>query len=443
MNCIFISIFKNEKYVDMFYLLLESIFIYGNIDDNTHILVYTSTPFMNVIKSSHLYNEKIIFEINDTYNTIDLACKSRLDLFKLSAISNYNKILYLDTDIIIKDDINKVFNVCKEDIMYVLEEGSIDSDTDFWGKSLFGNEIHNYQDKTSFTSGILLFNNCEKIKWLFNKIIEDMNIRHHNFHDQPFIVYNAFTYNLYDNKILKSLVINNNYNVHSNKIIYHFPGKPGVHQHKLHYMIKFLNELKDYTIYNNIYRTKKYIHKHLADIINNSGEQIDETSYMLYDTNMYSDDVLNKTKNISNLALNKNIKHVMVIGFNNGFSTLLMLLTNPDLNITCYDVGKHSYTIPCFEKLKETFGDRINIVIGNISETLPNINTQYDLIYIDGGHTTEVAENDINNCYRLSKNNTILLMDHYDLPQLRALWDTYDLKPLHITPTKKKNETKL
>ena len=86
MNCIFCCVFNQEKYVDIFMLLLESIFIYGNIDKNTNILVYTSTPFMNKIKNSHLYNdEKIKFEINDTYNNIDKSCKARLDLFNLSS----------------------------------------------------------------------------------------------------------------------------------------------------------------------------------------------------------------------------------------------------------------------------------------------------------------------------------------------------------------------
>ena len=165
MDCIFVCVFNHEKYIDMFFLLLESIFMYGELDDNTIILVYTSTPFMNKIKKSHLFNDKkVIFEINDTYNDIDKACKARLDLFNLPSIKNYNKILYLDTDVIVKDDINKVFNVCKEDILYVLEEGVIHDDKDYWGKSLFGNEINNYEDKSAFTSGIILFNNCEKIK---------------------------------------------------------------------------------------------------------------------------------------------------------------------------------------------------------------------------------------------------------------------------------------
>ena len=177
MNCIFVCVFNQEKYVEMCYLLLESIFIYGNLDDNTNILIYTSTPFMKIIKESHLFNdEKIKFEINDTYNDIEKAYKARLDVFDLPSIRNYNKILYLDTTILIKHDINKVFDVIQEDVLYVLEEGQITSTTDYWGKSLFENEINNYEDTSAFTSGILLFHYCEKMKFLFEiRIINNLD----------------------------------------------------------------------------------------------------------------------------------------------------------------------------------------------------------------------------------------------------------------------------
>jgi hypothetical protein len=266
MNCIFVTVFNQPKYVDMFFLLLESIFIYGNLDETTNILVYTSTSFMNMIKQSHLFNnEKIKFEINDTYNNIDKACKARLDLFNLVSVKNYNKILYLDTDVLVIDDVNKAFDVCKEDTLYTLEEGGIDSNNDFWGKTLFGDEINNYEDKTAFTSGILLFNNCEKIKDLFNKINNDIVNRPYNFdcYDQPYIVYNAFKYNLYNNKILKTLVVNNDHNIHSDKVIHHFPGGPGFYQHKIVNMTDFLNSIKDFTISNNINKAKQYINVNL------------------------------------------------------------------------------------------------------------------------------------------------------------------------------------
>jgi hypothetical protein len=255
MNCIFITVFNQSKYVDMFFLLLESICLCGKLDENTHILVYTSTQFMNMIKQNPLFNNvTIIFEINDTYNTIESACKARLDLFKLYSVTKYNKILYLDTDVLVKDDINKVFEVCKEDILYVLEEGSIYSNTDHWGKTLFGPRINIYNDKPAFTSGILLFNNCNKIIYLFHKIKEDMVNRPYNFdcHDQPYIVYNAFKYNLYNNQILKTLVVNNDTNINSNKVIHHFPGGPGEYKHKIETMDIFLNSLKNNIITNNI-----------------------------------------------------------------------------------------------------------------------------------------------------------------------------------------------
>jgi len=89
MNCIFCCVFNHEKYVDMFFLLLESLFIYGQLECD--VLVYTSTPFMNKIKESHLFNDKIKFEINDTYNNIDKACKARMDLFNLPSTHKYIK----------------------------------------------------------------------------------------------------------------------------------------------------------------------------------------------------------------------------------------------------------------------------------------------------------------------------------------------------------------
>ena len=58
---------------------------------------------------------------------------------------------------------------------------------------------------------MLLFKNCEKIRYLFNKINEDIVNRpyYNSFHDQPYIVYNAFKYNLYNNSVLKYILSSN------------------------------------------------------------------------------------------------------------------------------------------------------------------------------------------------------------------------------------------
>lgn len=439
MQCIFITVFNQDKYVDMFFLLLESLFVYGNLDENTHVLIYTSTPFMNRIQQSHLFNaDKIKFEINDTYNNIDKACKARLDVFDLPRARNYSKILYLDTDILVKDDIDKVFDVCKEDLLYVVEEGSIDSYGDYWGQTLFGEEVHNYEDKTAFTSGILLFRNCDKMKYLFDQIKVDIVNRPYSFScfDQPYIVYNAFKAGLYNNKLLKEFIVNNDTNIHSDKVVHHFPGGPGIYDRKIDTMTIFLKSLKDFTINNHIQAAKSYIDQHLLPVIYSCGEPLEGNIFTLHKSTDYTDVYLNKAKNISNLVLNQNIRNVMEIGFNSGFSTLLMLLSNRKMRITCFDLGDHLYTVPCYQKLKETFGDRISIVFGDSTKTLKSETGIYDLIHIDGGHSTDVAISDIIHSYRLSKPRTILIMDDYDFSNLHDLWDMYishlRLKPLDI-----------
>ena len=75
---------------------------------------------LQVIKENSWFDERIVFEINDTYNTLDKACKARFDLFQLPSTAQYKKILYLDTDILVKGDLRKVFEVCQKDLLYVL-----------------------------------------------------------------------------------------------------------------------------------------------------------------------------------------------------------------------------------------------------------------------------------------------------------------------------------
>jgi hypothetical protein len=84
------------------------------------------------------------------------------------------------------------------------------------------------------------------MKGLFDKIREQMILVEHYFHDQPYIVYNAFKYKLYDNKKLKLLAVNNNTNVFSDKVIHHFPGGPGIYENKIRKMKTFLDIMKKY-----------------------------------------------------------------------------------------------------------------------------------------------------------------------------------------------------
>jgi len=248
-NCIFSCIFHQSKFLDLYFLLLESYFL-SNPTSITHFVIYTSTPFMEIIKQSRFFNpDTFVFITNDTLHTVDAVCKARLDIFDFPITQSYEKILYLDTDVLIKGDINIIFNICTDDTIYAIQEGSIDHEYDFWGSNLFvmRNDLDKYDNKTAFSSGVMVFKNCDKIRDLFQNIKQDIletNIQYCCC-DQPYIVYNAFKYNLYNNTVLNSYAVNNDNNIYSGKIIHHFPGYVGIADHKLIKMNNFLNNIKD------------------------------------------------------------------------------------------------------------------------------------------------------------------------------------------------------
>lgn len=425
MNCIFICVFNNKEYLNLLYILLESIFIYGNLQNNIKILIYTSSNFKQLIMNSVLNSNKIIFQINDNKTNLIDSCRAKLDIFTFNCISMFNKILYLDVDTIVKKDINCIFDCATKDILYTVEEGSIELSLN-WGSNLFLKESKLYNDKSAFSTGVLLFNNCEMIKNLFITISEHiLNTTDNLLNDKPYIIYNSFKYNMYDNKILSKYAVNYDSNSNSDYYIHHFSGNLGDSNIKYDIMSDFIFRLNYIHISNIIDITKQYINKNLMSIIDSSGEYLEGNIFMEHETSVYSNKYIDKVKNICTLVLNKNITNVMEIGFNSGFSALLMLIANPNLKITCVDICEHTYTIKCFNELKKTFGDRINLVIGDSSKTLPYLNNTFDLIHIDGCHSVSIAEHDIINSMRMCKQGTIVIMDDYEFEHIKYIWDIY------------------
>ena len=374
-NCIFISIFNDENYIKLLYLFLESLYISNNNLANIDILIYTSTNFMNIIKQSYLFSDNIFFEIND--NDISKESCVKLDFFNFELNKNYQKIMYIDIKTIIKGNINILFDIITDDILYIVK------------------------NETIFSTFIILFNNCDKIKTLFFEINNDYKNE-----------------KIYDNKKINSLITNNNFNIYSDFIIYNFSSISDDVYTKFNYMNKFLNNYKDYLINKKLNLTKKYITM-------NENYSLTYTNITLY-----------KVKNISGLVLNLNIYKIIEIGFNSLFYTFLMLFSNSNVYITYYVLNEHDMnnlkSLNIYDKIKELFNERINILIYDNSK---KNNDKYDLIHINGLiiNFEEILIN-INNCY---KKNTIIIIDNYnDNFNNKILWDLYvsknNLKNLDI-----------
>ncbi len=191
----------------------------------------------------------------------------------------------------------------------------------------------------------------------------------------------------------------------------------------------FLSEKEKQEIQEIIHKAKNIISNDLLPIIKSLGEPLEGNIFMFHHTTEYTNEFFDKQVNFILAAKKQNINDVLEIGFNAGFSTLLMLLTNKNLKITCVDICEHLYTKICFKKLQEIFGDRLELLPGSSIEVVPTlIENTYDLIHIDGCHLVTVAELDIINSLKLCKSGTLLIMDDTQDSELYNLWYKYVTK---------------
>jgi hypothetical protein len=137
-----------------------------------------------------------------------------------------------------------------------------------------------------------------------------------------------------------------------------------------------------------------------------------------------------KRRNLALFSLSQS--SILEIGFNSGFSALLLLTANKSLRLTCVDICYHKYTIPCFNYLKTIFNDRIQLIESNSLMAFPLINTDSyvkpNAYIIDGGHGMDVAEADLLNVITYGDKGSIICFDDSDFPDLRVLLDIYLLK---------------
>lgn len=422
-NLIYICVFFQETYIQLLELFISSIFINSKIDKNkTDILILTSSTFKTIIdnKISDL-GLPIKYYILDSLSGLFEAGCARLNIFNYENIDNYEKILYLDIDILINSDINILFNLpIISNKIYTLEEGIINHA--FWGKQFFDfNKIN--PNTTAFTSGILYFYNSLEIKSLFkdirNHIQKYIYIDKNKIPDcldQPFIVYNTINQNKYDNQLLKLYVENSPINVEETKIIYHFPGGPGNYKDKYDKMINFGNK-----IYNKYYLQKtsmpnlKLNEKRIMKYINN-------TVNIYKDVWTISDEMRN---DIACFFENKfpDQNTIVEIGSYKGYTTnFLSRIFN-----TVYAIDNNKNFHSTSQSLNK---DRTNIIYKNIDiydQTEWNIkDDKVTVVFIDAGHSYKHCKSDIINSIKTFENLEYIIFDDYGVwPDVKKVVDEF------------------
>jgi len=246
-NLVYCCVFYNKDYLKLLNLLLASVAYYSK-KDTWNFLIITSKDFeSDILALSDTYGIFLrTFTINLT--TIFEAACARLSIFDYPDLGGYEKILYLDTDIIIKGDLAHIFTLPIDDLLYAIESGNISSHN-------FGGQFFNFgtidQTLAGINSGTLLFFNSKNMKNLFGRIqnhITQFTAEGNPVPycmDQPFINYHAIKDSLYNSKLLKPLVSlfegNDTVDNYASSIICHFSFPIGNFEHKFRRMKRFLD----------------------------------------------------------------------------------------------------------------------------------------------------------------------------------------------------------
>jgi len=249
MNLVYACVFYNPDYFKLLELLLLSMRMYSSTD-TFDIVVLTSPEFESRLNElSNKIGLKVTAMCIKLTTIFEAAC-ARLRIFDYADISRYEKILYLDTDIIIKGDLAPLFSLATEDKLYGIEQGTIASMN--FGRQFFKTSGLDF-NITGINSGTLLFKNCLAIRDLFSRIRGHINAFTDTGEqppytlDQPFINYHAIRDSAYDNHALNNYVsLYENSDVVSNyatSMICHFSYPIGNFAHKYNRMKAFFLKL--------------------------------------------------------------------------------------------------------------------------------------------------------------------------------------------------------
>jgi hypothetical protein len=171
--------------------------------------------------------------------------------------------------------------------------------------------------------------------------------------------------------------------------------------------------------------------ENLISIVKSTGEELEGNVFFTHGCQSLTPNDLfagyrKKRQNLSFFALSKS--RMVEVGFNAGFSSLLMLESNPNLKIVSIDACYHRYVKPCYDYIKKIYGERILLLQGDSREILPmylSSDPNFDGYHIDGSHSESIAETDLVNVIHYGKKGSVICMDDTDMPQIRNMITLY------------------
>jgi len=134
-----------------------------------------------------------------------------------------------------------------------------------------------------------------------------------------------------------------------------------------------------------------------------------------------------KQINFFNLFEKYRFNNILEIGFNAGFSSVMMSILESEAKITGVDICTNNYVEGCFNIIRRDFNN-INLLKGDSTTILPLLkqsSQKFDLIHIDGCHLADVARIDLENSLEMLTDDGIIVFDDTNNPDLSNLCNEF------------------
>lgn len=130
----------------------------------------------------------------------------------------------------------------------------------------------------------------------------------------------------------------------------------------------------------------------------------------------YSQQVPQQVETLGRLFRDHRPHRILEIGFNAGHSAEMFLSVYPDTVLLSFDLGAMPAVSIGKRFIDNRYAGRHALVIGDSTHSVPAFTAltpeaQFDFLFIDGGHSYEVACADIRNCARLAGPGALVAMD--------------------------------
>lgn len=217
---------KENKYIDIFYVWLAYLIKYGQLNEYDTLVLQIDTETLNYLKSSYIFKTLIhlrnnLFQFNViTYEPPTSVKNGILMRYYVNTLPNIDKqqlFIHLDIDVIITNDIRKLFETHdivktnKESVFYVKEEGLL-LQGNYYGELITDEEkeyikLIGKEGTPGYSAGIYAWLNQPESNYclrFFEQVLEkdkEVTVELYQ-HEQPFFNYAIFQ-NLFKHSPIK------------------------------------------------------------------------------------------------------------------------------------------------------------------------------------------------------------------------------------------------